>query len=222
MILRSLASSCLPCVVFFFCLGLASCSPGDSYSDDNSSGSFETTQSDTIVESAISNDVSNMAAKPAPDDVASHSDVAACLNAVSSKREMDRVEAELACPIAVTEKVLVKFVGTDETYGCAPQVVAVAPKSSRREYIRVVITHGTQKEYTAVVRLQNRVLRDRKSGWRSYGWPGNPPLEPCSELSMKVVSITCKVSGAPDFLPCEQDVELLPPDLFLTEEFLGT
>jgi len=57
--------------------------------------------------------------------------------------------------------------------------------------VRVAITHGTDKEYTGLVKLENKVLADRKSGWRNYGWPGNSPLENCSELPMKVVSIIC-------------------------------
>lgn len=168
--------------------------------------------------SVVSSEESSQAISEAPAAPSTQNDIETCLASVSSARELDVLEAQLACPMSVTERVTVKLVGTDETYGCEPRVVAVAPKDSGREYVRIALTHGTPKEYTAVVRLQNGVLSDRKSGWRNYGWPGNPPLEPCSELPMKVVSITCKVSGAQEFQPCEQDVRLLPPGLFLSEE----
>ncbi len=143
-----------------------------------------------------------------------------CLASANARNEADRLEAALACPMIVTDKVTVQFVGTDETYGCEPRVVAVAPSDSPREYVRVAIQHGTEREFTGVVRLQHKVLKDRKSAWRNYGWPGNPPLEPCSTLPMKVVGISCKVAGEPDYQPCEEDVNLLPSGLFLSEELL--
>jgi len=95
-----------------------------------------------------------------------------CLTAARKLNDADSLKAELACPMAVTEKVTIKFVGTDESYGCEPRVIAVAPKESRREYVRVGIQHGSDEEFTAVVRLQNKVLKvlkDRNSGWRNYG-----------------------------------------------------
>jgi len=155
-----------------------------------------------------------------PVKTASQNSVDACLAAAKATNDADKLEAQLACAMTVTDKVTVKFVGTDETYGCSPQIVGVAPTDSPREYVRFAVQHGDGKEYTGVIRLENKVLPDRKSGWRTYGWPGNPPLEPCSELPMKVTSITCKRSGEQDYSPCEDDVDLLLPGLFASEEML--
>lgn len=209
-----MAKPVISSVIAVFCIALCACS------DSDSAVAPPASPSSTPSSGAPALSIPALPTNPTNPTSASVNDAEECLQTAAKVRTMDALEAELACPIELGDKVRIKFVGTDETYGCTPNVVGVAPKGSPREYVRVAITHGSAKEYTAVVRLENRVLKDRKSGWRNYGWPGNSPLEPCSELPMKIVSISCKVSGAPDFQPCEQDVEVLPPGLFLTEQLL--